>query len=304
MLPWRKPKICNSTTASVSLGGSVAASIWYQARLSQKGAEPQFSMAASGDGDNRLGFGYPCFKALAAEPEIMWRNIYDHPRRGPMLLEGAADRDNRIRCSSVIWHVSGWRHRQTAWHGRWEHLSRTQVALTFSCRLQPSFLPRIVFDWVEEFHCYVHDVTAILLRSASMAEDIRFKKFPLLTSKDLQQGEEFDEKHYLMAGAADELTGAELKQAVLEFDADFEHVKFVAAGSLGHLPPVQEEWADFPAQAWHTCTGRSPHLQSCQQIPKASASAPPAPEASRADSKKRGDGKIRERTVCIWRSFC
>jgi len=137
-------------------------------------------------------------------------------------------------------------------------------------------LPRIVFDWVEEFHCYIHDVAAILLRSASMAEDMRFKKFPLLTSKDLQQGEEFDEKHYLMAGAADELTGAELKQAVLEFDADFEHVKFVAAGSLGHLPPVKEEWADFPAQAWQTCTGRSPHLQSCQQIPKGQSSNPAA----------------------------
>ena len=129
-------------------------------------AEPAFSMAASGDADNRLGFGVG---VSPHDPEVAWRNIYDHPRRGPMLLEGAPERDNRIRCSSVVWHVSGWRHRQTAWHGRWERSSDTQIALTFSCRLQPDFWPCIVFDWVEEAHCFINDSTAILLRSASMA---------------------------------------------------------------------------------------------------------------------------------------
>lgn len=243
--------VCGSifvrTAHQLHLCGSVAASIWLQARLSQIGAEPQFSMAASSDADNRLGFGVG---VSPHDPEVAWRNIYDHPRRGPMLLEGAPEKDDRIRCSSVVWHVSGWRHRQTAWHGRWERLSDAQLALTFSCRLQPDFWPCIVFDWVEEAHCWVHDSTSILLRSASMAEHFRFTKFPLLTSKDLQQGEEFAEQHYLMMGAADELRGIQLKQAVLQFDADVEHAKFVAAGSLGQLPPVKEEWADFPAPAW------------------------------------------------------
>ena len=205
-------------------------------------AEPEFSMAASGDADNRLGFGVG---VSPHDPEVAWRNIYDHPRRGPMLLEGAPERDNRIRCSSVVWHVSGWRHRQTAWHGRWERSSDTQIALTFSCRLQPDFWPCIVFDWVEEAHCFINDSTAILLRSASMAEHFRFTKFPLLTSKDLQQGEELAEQHYLMC---------ELKQTVLQFDADVDHAKSVATGSVGQLHAVKENWADFPAPAWQVPT--------------------------------------------------
>ena len=87
-----------------------------------------------------------------------------------------------------------------------------------------------------------------------MAEHFRFTKFPLLTSKDLQQGEELDEQHYLMVGAADELTGIELKQTVLQFDADVDHAKSVATGSVGQLHAVKENWADFPAPAWQVPT--------------------------------------------------
>ena len=169
-------------------------------------------MAASGNADNRLGFGVG---VSPHDPEVAWRNIYDHPRRGPMLLEGAPEGDNRIRCSSVVWHVSGWRHRQTAWHGRWERLSDTQIALTFSCRLRPDFCPCIVFDWVEEAHCFLHDSNAILLRNASVAEQFRVTKFPLLTVKDLKQGEELDEQLYLKGGSAEEREGIDLNHMEL-----------------------------------------------------------------------------------------
>ena len=96
------------------LCGSVAVSIWFQACLSHTGAEPEFSMVASGDDDNRLGFGVGF---SAHDPEVAWRNTYDHPRRGLMLLEGAPDGLDPTQ--RIVYEVlESWAQKHLSWRQR------------------------------------------------------------------------------------------------------------------------------------------------------------------------------------------